>query len=250
MLSGHPPPPGSRVPAIDLARGVALLAMTVFHLCWDLELFGIFPPGTMASAVAIQSARLIASSFLMLVGISLALAHYAEIRWRAFWRRWIAIAAAALAITVATRIAFPDAFIFFGILHLIAVGSLLALPLLRLPAAVTALVGVAVIAIGALYDTPALDAPLWWWTGLSAFVPVSNDYVPLFPFLGPILLGVALGRWGRDRGAVAALATVRLNAKPARVLRFIGRHSLVYYLLHQPIMLAIIYTVLLVIGRI
>jgi len=240
----------ARVSLIDFSRGVALIAMTVFHFCWDLELFRILPVGTMAGPVAIHSAHLIAGTFLVLVGVSLALAHRNEIRWRPFWRRWLMVAGAAALITLATWFAFPEAFIFFGILHSIAVGSILALAFLRLPVWLTALTGVATILLGAYWYTPALDDPWWWWTGLSEFIPTSNDYVPLFPYFGPVLLGVALGRWAIDKGAMARLAHVEIDAPPARGLRFIGRHSLAYYLLHQPAMLAILFIFLKLIGHI
>ena len=240
----------NRIAAIDLARGIALLAMTVFHFCWDLEFFGLLAVGTMASRTAIQSAHLIAGSFLVLVGVSLVLAHDSGIRWAAFWRRWLAIAAAAALITIATYVAFPDAFIFFGILHSIAVGSVLALLFLRMPAWLTAAAGFAVIWIGSIWYTEILDAPLWWWTGLSAYIPTSNDYVPVFPYFGPILLGVALGKAMVAFEVTTRLRAYELDAAPARLVRFLGRHGLIYYLLHQPIMLAILYGFLKITGRI
>src|SRR4030095_5183235 len=88
----------------------------------------------------------IASSFLFLVGVSLLLAHGRGIRWRGFLIRFAMVAGAALAISLVTYIAVPGAFIFFRILHEIAVGSLLGLLFLRLPALFTLIVAAAVIA--------------------------------------------------------------------------------------------------------
>jgi uncharacterized membrane protein len=241
---------GQRIPAVDLARGVALLAMTVFHFCWDLEMFGVLPVGTMATAFARNSAHLIAGSFLALVGVSLVLAHGNGIRWPSFWRRWLMIAGAAVVITIATRIATPDAFIFFGILHSIAVGSILALPFLVIPAWLVALAGVAVAAAGIWLNFEALDAPVWWWTGLSLLIPRSNDYVPVFPYFGLILFGVALGKWAVASNVPKRLRRYDLAAAPARAGRFIGRHSLLYYLAHQPVMIGMLYAFLTIIGRI
>lgn len=243
-----------RIAAIDLARGVALVAMTVFHFCWDLAMFGQIPVTTMFTPGMVWFARSIAGSFLFLVGFSLVLAHSGGIRWRSFALRLAQVVAAAALITGATYLATPDAFIFFGILHSIALGSVLALPLVALPAWIlipAALAGAAVVLTGRGWlATAALDAPVWWWTGLSTAQIVSNDFVPVFPFFGMILLGVAAGRLALHAGFLDVLAKPQLAGRAASLLRFIGRNSLVYYLLHQPVMIAILFTVLWVAGRI
>ena len=233
-----------RIALVDLARGVALIAMTAFHFCWDLEMFGLVGPGFMSSPGMIVAARLIAGSFLFLVGFSLYLAHGRGIRWRPFGVRLVQIIAAAALISVATWLATPDAFIFFGILHSIAVASVLALLFLRAPWWLSALAGVAVVVSRDALRTPMLDAPIWWWSGLSQVIPVTNDYVPLFPFFGPVLVGLAAAQLVSGRGWLPVLARPRLVSGPSRLLRFIGRNSLAYYLLHQPVMIAILYALL------
>ena len=241
---------GRRVVAALLARGVALIAMTGFHFCWDLEMFAVLPRGFMASAGMIWTARTIAGSFLFLVGFSLYLAHGNGIRWRPFLVRLAQIAAAAAVITAATWFATHDAFIFFGILHSIALGSVLALAFLRAPWWLTAAAGFAVLTLRGTLQTEALDAPIWWWTGLSRIIPVSNDYVPVFPFFGMILLGLAVAKLASRQGWLIALARPQLSNPPARLLRFIGRHSLIYYLAHQPTMLAVLFSLFWLAGRI
>ncbi|MEC9344015.1 MAG: heparan-alpha-glucosaminide N-acetyltransferase [Pseudomonadota bacterium] len=236
--------------SIDMARGVALLAMTAYHFAWDLEMFGLLERGFMASPSMIISARLIAGSFLFLVGFSFWLAHGQGMRWRAFVRRLAQIVAASGLITLATWFAIPDAFIFFGILHSIALGSVLALAFLRLPWWLTAAAGLAIVALREALRTEWLDAPLWWWTGLSRVMPVSNDYVPVFPFFGVILLGLAAARLASSRNLLRRMAGPAPSSNPARALEFIGRHSLVYYLAHQPVMIAILYAALWLTGRI
>ena len=103
-----------RIAAIDAARGVALVAMAIYHFTWDLEFFGYAPPGTAAEGGWRIFARMIAGSFLFLVGFSLVLAHGKSIRWRSFAIRLAQVGVAALAITIATRFATPDRYIFFG----------------------------------------------------------------------------------------------------------------------------------------
>jgi len=244
------PATAPRIAMVDAMRGVALVAMTVFHLCWDLEMFGVIDRGFMGSTGMILAARLIAGSFLFLVGFSLVLAHGDRFRARAFLLRLGQIVAAAALITLATWLATPDVFIFFGILHAIALFSVLGLAFLRAPWWLTALAALAFLTLRESLRTPALDAPLWWWTGLSEIVPLTNDYVPLFPFFGMILAGMAAATLARRQGWLAALAVPRFDWPTGRLLRFIGRHSLVYYLLHQPAMLTILYVILRLGGNI
>ena len=118
---------GGRLVAIDLARTVALVGMAVFHFTFDLEMFGLVPPGTTTTGGWAVFARLIAGSFLFLAGLSLVLAHGEGIRWRAFGVRMAKVAGAAALVTAGTYAAFPHAFVFFGILHSIALASLMGL---------------------------------------------------------------------------------------------------------------------------
>jgi uncharacterized membrane protein len=160
------------------------------------------------------------------------------------------VGGAAALITVATFIATPDAFIFFGILHSIALASVLGLAFLRLPWWVTGAAGLFVLLSRPWLQTPLLDASPFWWTGLSAIIPVSNDYVPVFPFFGMVLIGMAAAQLAHARGWLVRMALVKFDGLPGRFLQFIGRHSLVYYLLHQPVMIGILFAVLKVAGRI
>jgi uncharacterized membrane protein len=225
-----------RIALVDVARGVALLAMALYHFTWDLEFFGYAEPGLTADGGWKLFARCIASSFLFLVGVSLVLAHGDGIRWPGFWRRWLMVAASAAAITLATWYAFPDTFIFFGILHQIALASLLGLAFVRLPPVVTALVAALVIAAPHFLRMTLFDAPWLWWVGLSSMLPRSNDYVPLFPWFGAVLAGIAATRWAESAGLPERLALVT-PWRWTRPLAFAGRHSLAFYLIHQPVLI-------------
>ncbi len=236
----HQPVPPRRIEAIDLARGLALLAMAIYHFTWDLEFFGYVDAGTTAVGGWKLFARSIASTFLFLVGVSLHLAHSKGVRWTGFWRRFFLVAAAAAAITLVTWFATPESFIFFGILHQIAVASLLGLLFVGLPWPLALIAGVAVIVAPAWLATSAFDAPFWWWTGLSEYYPRSNDYVPLFPWFGAVLCGIAAAGAAEKTGLFNRLA--RLDPPgwtwPAT---YAGKHSLAFYLLHQPILIACVF---------
>jgi uncharacterized membrane protein len=234
------PQPKRRIDAIDIARGVALVAMAIYHFAWDLEFFGYVPASMTAVGGWKLFARCIASSFLFLVGVSLYLGHARGIRWRGFWRRLAMVAGAALAISIVTYIAVPSGFIFFGILHQIALASVLGLAFLRLPAVVTLIAAGAVIAAPHYLHSAFFNDPWWWWTGLSESRPRSNDYVPVSPWFGAVLAGIAAAKIGEHTGLFAKLATLRAP-KWTWPLVFGGRHSLAVYLIHQPVLIACVW---------
>lgn len=229
-----------RLVALDLARSGALMAMAVFHFTFDLELFGFAAPGTTMLPGWRWLAYLTAGSFLFLVGIGLVLGHGQGIRWRGFGWRFLRIAAAAGVITLATWIAMPEAFIFFGILHSIAAASLLGLAFLRLPPLILIPLGAAVIWLPQAVRFEALDAPWFWWTGLQAIGLRSVDYVPVFPWFGPVLFGMAAAQLMQRAGLWGRLS--RWQAGPiARALAWPGRHSLAVYLIHQPVLISLVW---------
>lgn len=236
MAEGREMSATGRIDAIDLARGLALLAMAVFHFAWDLEFFGYAEPGMTQQFGWKLFARCIAASFLILVGISLFLAHRHAIRWRSFGIRLAQIGGAAAMITAVTALATPDRFIFFGILHQIALASLLGLAFLRLPAPLLLILAAGCVAARQFLRLPVFDHPGLWWIGLAPLDPESNDYVPLFPWFGAVLAGIALARIADSAGVLARLAGIRAG-RAAAPLRFAGRHGLAFYLLHQPVLI-------------
>ncbi|MEJ5079998.1 MULTISPECIES: DUF1624 domain-containing protein [unclassified Ochrobactrum] len=230
-----------RLERIDIARGLALVAMAIYHFGWDLEFFGYMAAGTTGHGGWKLFARCIASSFLFLVGFSLVLAHGRAIRWNAVRKRFLQIAAAAAAISAVTYYMSPDNFIFFGILHQIALASLLGLLFLRVPPVITLIVAAFVIT-APLYVQADFFNQMWLaWVGLSTIPPRSNDYVPLFPWFGAVLIGIATARIFERFNWLSTLAggiQPHLLQKP---LTFIGRHSLAFYLIHQPVLIALVY---------
>ena len=213
--------------------------MVCFHIVFDLQMFGHLPFGTTLHPVFYWHARLVAGSFLFLAGVSLWLAHGQGIRWPAFWRRWIKLVAAAALVTVATYVALPEYFVYFGILHCIAASSLIGLLALRLPAAAVAALGAVIMVASYILPDPAFNAPLLRFIGLATEPAMTVDFEPLFPWVGPFLLGLASAKWASARGLLHRLA---LSDTPVlRRLAWPGQHSLVVYLVHQPILIALIW---------
>lgn len=247
------PAPGTitrsrRFDSVDVARGIALAAMIVYHGAWDLWHFRLSPIDVVANPYWRAFARVIAGSFLLLVGVSLVLAHGRGIRWRPFLRRMAMIVAAALAITAVTWVATPDAPIYFGILHSIALASLIALPFLRAPAWLAAVVAAAVLVLPFHFRTAALDPPVFLWIGLSARVPLTNDYVPVFPWFGLVLAGVLLGRLAMRHAPDGAWTRWQAVDPVSATLAAAGRRSLLVYLLHQPVLYGLAFLLFFVFG--
>ena len=99
-----------------------------------------------------------------------------------------------------------------------------------------------VIAAPHVLRAPAFDHPWLWWLGLSTVDPRSNDYVPLFPWFGAVLAGIGVTRLAASAGLLERMADVPLG-RAARPLTFIGRHSLAFYLIHQPVLIACVWLV-------
>lgn len=236
----QPPAPAperpGRVLVVDLLRGLALIAMAIYHGAWDLRYVGLLEVNVIEDPGWRWFARGIAASFLMLVGASLVLASRGGMKWGPYWRRLAMVALAAGAITVVTWYAFPRSFIFFGILHAIAVSSVLALPFLRLPALLTLVVGATILSAPLFATDARFNAPEWWWFGLATLPPLTNDWVPLVPWFGLVLIGMALMRgalWASPQGAWQRGGA---GSGLGRGLRWLGRHSLAFYLIHQPVL--------------
>ncbi|MGY0712449.1 DUF1624 domain-containing protein [Azospirillum argentinense] len=219
-----------RVGVIDTARGVALLAMALYHGSWDLTYLGLADFDLFGDPLWLAVRTGILGSFLILSGLSLVLAAEGGIDRRRFLRRFALLVLAAAGVSAVSVVMFPDSPIVFGVLHHMAVASLLGLALLRLPWPGLLLLGVAVIALGETITLPLFDVPWLRWIGLMTFEPESNDYVPLFPWFGGFLFGMALGRLWRPGPAKTPGGAV------GRGFAWAGRHSLAVYLLHQPVL--------------
>ena len=243
-MTRPPAPPVTRLArfdVIDAARGVALAAMAAYHATWDLGALRLTPENYALTPLGRLAAHGIAGGFLILVGIGLVLMNGTGIAVRPFTLRLARIAGAALLVTGATLVTDPSSYIFFGILHCIAVASVLALPFLRrLPVWAVAVAALAVLAAPHLVAADWLDAPFLASLGLGRGTPQTNDYVPLFPWFGLVLAGIALARSGWAAFARSRLGVWRATGRLGRGLTFAGRHSLAIYLVHQPVLMALL----------
>lgn len=233
--------PRPRFAIVDIARGVAIIAMVAYHLCWDLSYFRFIAADVGYDPAWVLLARSILAVFLFLAGVSLVLGHGRGIRWRSFWRRWIFVVVGALAISVATYFAFPQSFVYFGVLHAIALFSLMGLAFLRTPLWLAMSVAAVVIALPFFYSDPLFNEKAFSWLGFWQVPPPANDLVPVFPWFGAVLLGIIAMRLVLAAGWSNRLAAIAPSGPLPRLLAFLGRWSLLIYLLHQPILLGLVY---------
>lgn len=223
--------PPERLAAVDAARGLAVLAMIGYHFAWDLWFFGLLDADLLGDPWWLGARTAIVSSFLFIAGVC-AMAPGAQAA-AGLARRFVRLAAAAAAVSAATWVAFPDSWVFFGVLHHMAVAGLLAAALRPVagPALLAAL-ALAALGLGLSQSFTALDEPWLRWIGMGATEPESNDYVPLFPWFGVVLAGMAVGP-ALLRAAGRASAP---SGGAGRFLMLLGRYSLIIYLAHQPIL--------------
>jgi uncharacterized membrane protein len=228
--------PLTRIRAIDALRGTAICMMIVYHAAFDLNWFHIISADFNHDRFWLGFRDLIVSSFLLLVGVSLVLASRTGISPKRFWRRIALVGACAMLVTLGSYVTFPKTFITFGILHCIVVSSILGWPLVRLPRAAL-MVGIAVIVAGVAIGLPLFDLPWLNWVGLMTRKPATEDYVPLLPWFGVVLVGISIGWWLLERRVHALRQASRVSPK---WLTWLGRHSLLVYMIHQPIMVGVL----------
>ena len=239
--------PLTRIDAVDALRGLAMVWMTVFHFVFDLNHFGYVQQNFYSDPLWTWQRTLIVSLFLFCAGLGQAIAVAQGQSWPRFWRRWVQVLGAALLVTAGSWWMYPHSFIYFGVLH----GIALMLIIVRLTAhwagwlwGLGALaIAVKFIAAYALEATALagfandLNAPQLNWLGLITRKPVTEDYVPLLPWLGVMWWGAAAGSWLSRHAAPGS--TCRLPA-PIKPLAKVGRWSLSYYLLHQPVLIGLL----------
>lgn len=234
-----------RMAGVDVLRGVAMLWMTVYHFCFDLNNVGLIRQDFYTDPVWTWQRTFILSLFLFCAGAGQALAAQQGQRWPQFWRRWGQIAMCALLVTAGSALMFPKSYIYFGVLHGMAVMLLIARLTVHwghwlwwLGSVVIAMKYIAADAIDAGWIATFFNVRPLNWLGLINTKPITEDYVPLVPWLGVMWWGVAATQWWL-RWRAEAPAWVPLPA--LRSLAWLGNWSLSYYMLHQPVLLGLIW---------
>jgi DNA ligase-1 len=214
-----------RIAGLDALRGLALLAMIAYHFCFDLRWFGLRGFDFERDLRWIAARSIILGTFLFVAGVSLALSAQRPDLPRRFARQVARVAAAALLVSAATYVAFPQRYIWFGVLHAIAVSLVLR---------VSARAAAAErrrdrrrrhrgrrAAFAPLFDSRALG-----WIGFMTYKPPTEDTCRCFRGQACCSIGVAADTcWcARRRGALEPLAGLPRQSRagpsqPARIPR-------------------------------
>lgn len=215
----------NRTPWLDTLRGFAVLWMTIFHFAFDLNYFGFIHQNFYHDPFWTMQRTCILSLFLFCAGFGQALAVKNGQTWARFGRRWLQIAACALAVSAGSAVMFPNSWIYFGVLHGMAVMLLIC----RATATWGAwlwIVGAVAIGLGN-FPPVTFDSTMLNWIGLISRKPITEDYVPILPWLGVMWWGMAAGlRW-------------KGNLPTIRPLAWLGQWSLPWYMLHQPVLMGL-----------
>ena len=225
-----------RFDRIDALRGLAIVWMTIFHFCFDLNYFGWIRETFMRDPFWTVQRSCIVTLFLFCAGLGQAVALHQGQGWPRFWRRWAQVAGCALLVTLGSWVMFPRSYISFGVLHGIA--------LMLIVARLTGGWGRWLWPLGAfalllpyVVQHPFFDTRVTNWVGLVTRRPVTEDYVPLLPWLGVVWWGMAAGGWLLERHREVIAGAIPAALRPLAAL---GRWSLSFYMLHQPILIGLL----------
>lgn len=220
----------------DALRGFAVVLMMVFHFCFDLADFGYARFDFYHDPFWLNARIFIVTLFVGVSGVSLMLSGRNGVNWPRFWRREAILLGCAILISVASYAMMPQAWIFFGILHFIALAALLAVPFLRM-GKINLLLGMGLIVMGIWVSHPLFDMPALQWFGLMTHKPVTEDYAPFLPWFGVLLVGMFLGKYLLSQPFFAYPLRQHALFRP---LLWLGRHSLLVYMLHQPVFILLL----------
>lgn len=247
----HATSPAVRLWEVDTLRGIAVVLMVFYHFVWDLTFFGRYRADMLSGPWYIFG-RSIGATFIFLLGVSLTLSYSQRQRatteptplsnslFMRYVLRGSKLFGWGMVITLVTYFATRSHFVIFGILHLLGCAMILAYPFLLVRPWLSLIAGLLIIGAGIYVARLTASFPWLLWLGVSQRGRIMSDYYPLLPWFGFAVLGIWAGRRlypGRMRRfTLPDLAHVA----PVRALSFLGRHSLVIYLVHQPVLLALL----------
>lgn len=234
-----------RLPLIDWLRGLSIILMVIYHFCYDLDFFGYIDTA-FGQNWWIPFRYVIVIGFLSLVGVSLVMTHQRAIKWANMNKRSLQLLIACVFVSGSGYFIAAHKITVFGILQFILVASWLALPFINKPILALCL-GIGVFILGHTFTHSVFDSVWIHWIGMAENIRPALDYVPLFPWFGVVLIGVFVGHWFRsEKGQVVGKYTLTNHrsaviAKSNRLIEVMGQHSLIIYLVHQPLMFGIFY---------
>ena len=234
---------------VDSLRGLAIVMMVVFHFIFDLNYFGIYS-FDIHSGFLWWFARITASMFIFLVGVSLSLS-YARTTilnrninekklFLKYLKRGLKIFSYGLLITAATYIFIGDGFIVFGILHFIGMAIILEYVFIKRKYT-NLFLGLAFIAAGIFLMNFRFNFYGLLWLGFTPNNFYTVDYFPLLPWLGIVSFGIFVGNTLYEKYVRQFKLPDLSSNLIVKISSFLGKHSLLIYLIHQPIIILLLF---------
>jgi len=189
-----------RYQLVDITRGVAFLAMVVYHASWFADDYGLVDLDMHGNLAWVVFQKCIAGTFFFLVGSSLYLAHRTTLKRQAFAWRMAKLGLCAATVSITSVFLNPERLVTFGILHCIMATSIVGLAFLRL-GKLNIGIGAILVAVGIGVRSALFDGPALHWIGLGTQWIPTFDFQPFLPWFGVVLLGLAAGQyaWPRTR---------------------------------------------------
>jgi len=222
---------------IDVLRGIAIINMIIFNYSFALAYLRIYNLD-----LEFTYAVSIASTFIFLSGLSLTIS-YSRIKnkkpkeiYKKYFSRGLKIFGYGILITIITFLVFPEAFVIFGILHFIGISIILGQFFLKFKK-LNLFLAFLIITLGICLQSFRFDFSWLLWLGFTPEYFYTFDYFPILPWFGITLMGIYFGNLyyknGRRRFKIKDLS----NLSIVKFLAFLGRKSLIIYLLHQPLLI-------------
>lgn len=238
---------GKRVGILDEVRGIAYLAMILYHAYYDIAFVYMHDLPDVLDTVMRFIQPFIAGTFIVVAGIS---SNYSTNN----FKRGVTYFFFAMALTFITAVVMPSEIILFGVLHFLGIAAMIYGFIGKYTESIPWLLGVILFSLlfAAAYNIPSgyigikglfsLDMPDFlyghYWLfplGFTGSGFYSSDYFPLIPYFFLFLAGASLGVYFKTGRAAKGLYMTRFSG-----LAFIGRHGLWIYMLHQPVLILLL----------
>jgi uncharacterized membrane protein len=221
---------------LDFVKGIAIILVVIVHIVFDLDIFT-------HACVNVDSwlwwtvARVAASLFILTSGVSLAITVHKAHSGKKLLYRSVRLFSLGMVITFVTAWLFNEGTILFGILHFLAVAPLFGY-LLSTRIGLAVGISCGIFALTPYINNLTVNSHYLLWVGLIPADFCSFDFFPLVPWLGVYLLGVVMGKLIYPRGV-----GFTGNCSPVVwPIIYLGRYTLLIYMVHQPIILACLYS--------
>lgn len=229
-----------RYELLDSVRGIAIGLMLVYHLAFGLSYLDILKINFSTDLFWLGFRALIVFLFLSLVGVSLVLANRKKLNLVSYFKRLLLLFIYMMSISWLSYQIVPDRYVFFGILHLIFVSSILGLFFIRFYWG-NLWLGVIVLLCGNFAAFEFFNHPLRQWIGLKTVALYTNDYAPLFPWFGVVLIGIFIGHLLMKNSSLQAILSWSSNHWLFSTATWAGRYSLHIYFIHFQLFYVLIY---------